>query len=71
MKISRIAGIILIILSLGIGYIGFNQVREHTGQIKIFGIEFKASNESERNKGYFYLGIAGVLLLGGLYSLRR
>lgn len=71
MNLSKIIAVVLIILSLFIGYIGINKVQENTNEINFLGIKIEASDESGKQKGYLYLGFAVLLLGGGLYSLNK
>lgn len=68
---TKIIGIILIILSLSLGYIGFNKVSDNTAQVKFLGIKIDASNESGRQQGFIYLGLAAILFAGGIYTMNK
>lgn len=69
MNLTRFIGILLILISLGFGYIGFNKVADNTAEVKFLGIKIDASNESGRQQGFIYLGLAVVIFAGGIYSL--
>lgn len=56
MKISKILGAILIIVSLGLGYIGINKIVDNTKSVNVLGIKIDASNESGKLQGFIYLG---------------
>ncbi|MEO8252970.1 MAG: hypothetical protein ABI554_01190 [Flavobacterium sp.] len=71
MNLSKIIGILLIVISLGLGYLGMNKVKENTNEVKVLGLKIEASNESAKQQGYMYLGLAVVLLGGGLYTLNK
>lgn len=71
MNLIKIIGAILILVSLGLGYIGFNKVADNTAEVKFLGIEINASNESGRQQGFIYLGLAVVLFAGGIYSINK
>lgn len=71
MNISKIIGIILIVVSLGFGYLGFNKVADNTAEVKFLGIKIDASNESGRQQGFIYLGLAIILFAGGIYTLNK
>ena len=71
MNLTKIIGAFLIIISIGIGYIGFNKVDDNTAEVKLFGLEINASNESGRQQGFIYLGLAVALFAGGIYSLNK
>lgn len=71
MKFSRMMGMILIIVSLGFGYMGINKVADNTAEVKFLGIKIDASNESGRQQGFIYLGLAVILFAGGIYTLNK
>ncbi|MEE1898079.1 hypothetical protein GN157_00320 [Flavobacterium rakeshii] len=71
MNVSKVIGIILIVISLGVGYIGVNKVADSTKAVKFLGIEIDASNESGQMQGFIYLGAAILLFAGGLYAARK
>ncbi len=71
MKISKIIGAILILLSLGVGYLGINKVDENTSSVNFLGIKMDFSDKSGSQEGYVYIGIAVVLLVGGIYTLKK
>lgn len=71
MTASKIIGIILIIISLGVGYIGVNKIADSTKEINFLGIKINASNESGQLQGFIYTGLAIVLFGGGLYALKK
>lgn len=71
MNIPKIIGTLLIISSLGIGYVGVNKISENTVQINLLGLKIDASNESEKQTGSIYLGFAVLLFIGGIYTLNK
>lgn len=71
MNSSKIIGAILIIISLGIGYVGFNKIADSSNSVKLLGVEIDASNESGKEQGYLYLGLAIVLFVGGIYTINK
>lgn len=71
MNSSKIIGTILIIISLGIGYIGFNKIADSTNSINVLGVKIEASNESGKEQGYLYLGLAILLFVGGIYTVTK
>lgn len=66
MKASKIIGILLIIASLFIGYVGIKKVQDNTNEINVLGIKIEASNESGQQQGYLYLGAAVIVFIGGI-----
>lgn len=71
MNSSKIIGAILIIISLGIGYIGFNKIADSSNSVELLGVEINASNESGKEQGYLYLGLAIILFVGGIYTVNK
>lgn len=71
MNVSKIIAIILIIISLGLGYFGLNKVKENTTEVNFMGLKIEASNESEKRQGYIYLGLAVLLFGGGIYTINK
>ncbi len=71
MNLSKIIGVIFIAISLGLGYLGFNKIKENTNEINLLGVKIEASNEAAKQEGYMYLGFAVLLLAGGLYTVNK
>lgn len=71
MEVRKIIGAILIIISLGLGYLGFNTMTESSNSVKVLGVNIEASNETEKRKGYMYIGLAIVLFAGGIYTINQ
>jgi hypothetical protein len=71
MNSSKIIGTILIIISLGIGYIGATKIADNSKSVNLLGLKIDASNESGKQEGYLYLGLAVVLFAGGIYTLTK
>lgn len=70
MNTSKIIGIILIVVSLAIGYIGANNVADSTKEVNLLGLKIDVSNESGKQQGLIYLGLTALLFVGGIYSLK-
>lgn len=71
MNASKITGIILIVISLSVGYIGFNKVVNNTKEVNFLGLKINASNEESQTQGYLFLGLAIVLFGGGIYTINK
>jgi len=71
MNVSKIIAVILIVISLGLGYFGLNKVKENTTEVNFIGLKIEASNESEKRQGYIYLGLAVLLFGGGIYTINK
>jgi UDP-N-acetyl-D-mannosaminuronate dehydrogenase len=61
----------LIIISLGLGYLGFKTMTESSNSVKVLGVNIEASNETEKRKGYMFIGLAIVLFAGGIYTINK
>lgn len=71
MKTEKIIGTVLILISLYVGYLGINKINSNSKEVKVLGLEIDASNESGKEKGYLFIGLAVVLFAGGLYSINK
>lgn len=71
MNLSKIIGIVLIVVSLGIGYLGLNKVQENSSEVNLLGIKIEASDESGKQEGYMYIGFAVLLFIGGIYTVNK
>jgi len=71
MNTTKIIGAVLILVSIGIGYLGFNKVTQNTNQVNVLGLKIDADNESGKQEGYMYLGFAAILFLGGIYTVNK
>ena len=71
MKTNKIIGAILIIASLVFGYLGYNKVSESSNTVNLAELKIEASDESGKNEGYIFLGLAAILFGGGIYTLNK
>ncbi|MES2239730.1 MAG: hypothetical protein V4497_05655 [Bacteroidota bacterium] len=71
MNLSKFIGAALIAVSLGLGYAGLDKIKDNSAEINFLGVKIDASNESQKEQGYIYIGLAVLLLVGGLYSLNK
>ena len=71
MKTNKIIGAILIIASLVFGYLGYNKVSESSNSVNLAGLKIETSDESGKNQGYIFLGLAAILFGGGIYTLNK
>lgn len=71
MKITKIVGIVLIISGIFFGYLGITKIADNSAEVKILDLEIDVSNESGKEQGYLYLGVAVLLFVGGVYSLKK
>lgn len=68
---TKIIGAVLIIISLFVGYVGFNKINENTKEVNLLGVKINASNESGKQQGYLYIGFAILLFAGGIYTVNK
>ena len=71
MQTNKILGTILLIAAIIFGYLGITKVANSSTEVKVLGLEINASNESEKEKGFIYIGLAVALFAGGLYSINK
>lgn len=63
---KKIIGIIIIVIAMGLGYMGITKIGESTASVEIVGIELSASDEGGQTTGYIYLGLAVISFIGGI-----
>jgi hypothetical protein len=71
MNTNKIIGIVLIVASIAMGYMGITKISDNNAAIKIVNIEIDVSDKDEQQEGYLYLGIAAVLFVSGLYIISK
>ncbi len=71
MNITKIIGILLMVGGIALGYMGITKIADNSAAIEILDLEIDVSNESGKEQGYIYLGLAVLLFAGGIYSLRK
>lgn len=71
MNTNKIIGVVLIVASLLLGYIGYNKIDESTQAVNLLGLKVEASDESGKTQGYLFLGLAVILFGGGIYTLNK
>jgi hypothetical protein len=71
MNTQKLIGTILIIGSLVLGYVGADKIINNDASIEILDINIDVSNKSGKRQGFLYLGLAVVLFVGGVYTLRK
>jgi len=71
MDIKKIIGVLLIAAGLYLGYVGVNTISNNSNEVEILGIEIEADNESGKEKGFMYLGLAALAFVGGIYTLNK
>lgn len=68
---KQTTGIILIIAALLLGYIGVQKLDESETNVKFLGINISAEDESKKEVGYIFLGLAALCLVGGVMTMRN
>ncbi|MEP7095056.1 MAG: hypothetical protein ABI793_13435 [Flavobacterium sp.] len=71
MNMSKFIGIALIVISLLIGYIGINKIDDNAKEINLLGLRIDVSNESEKQQGYLYVGLAVILFSSGIFIVNK
>ncbi|WP_348063175.1 hypothetical protein [Flavobacterium sp.] len=68
---SKFIGAVLILISLLIGYIGINKIDDNAKEVNLLGLRIDVSNESEKQQGYLYVGLAVLLFSGGIFVVNK
>ena len=71
MNSGKIIGIILIAISIWLGYMGIIKISNNNKSVEVLNLEVDVSNKSGKEQGYMYLGAAVLLFVGGIYSLNK
>lgn len=71
MNTGKVVGILLIIASLFVGYLGVTKVANNNKSVEVLNVEVDVSNNAGKEQGYIYLGVAALLFVGGIYSMNR
>jgi len=66
---KRVIGIILILGALVLGYFGINGLSESSTSVEVLGLEFKAEDNTGKEKAYIQLGFGVVALIAGVYLI--
>ncbi len=71
MNTSKTVGLLLMVVSLGLGYIGFTTIADNHAELDLSVIQIDISDKKGKEQGYIYLGIAAVLLGAGAFLASR
>ncbi|WP_436415599.1 hypothetical protein [Petrimonas sp.] len=63
---KKIIGIILIVIALGLGYMGITGFQQSTSAVKILGIELRAEDKGGKETAIIQLALAVASLVGGV-----
>jgi len=67
---KNIIGILLIILSLYLGFTGITKFSNSGESVEVVGIELSASDNQKKSTSFIYMGLAVVALIGGVTMMR-
>lgn len=70
MKINIILGILLIAVSLILGYYGATQISQSNKSVEVLGVEIEASNKTQQQEGFVFLGLGVIVCVGGIYLIK-
>ena len=69
---KQMTGIILIVAAIFCGLIGINKLDESEQSANFLGIfRFHYEDEDQKEVGYIFLGLAALLLIGGVMTMRE
>jgi len=68
---KSIIGIVLIVLSLILGYLGITNFSASGESVDILGIELSAQDNDQRTTAFIYMGFAAISFLGGLFLVKK
>lgn len=68
---NKVIGVVLIIASLALAYVGINKISQSTESVNVLGVKIEASDNSGKTEGYLFLGLAIVLFAGGIYTVNK
>ena len=71
MDIKKIIGLLLIVVSIGIGYLGVNKISNSSTSVEVLDVKLGVSDKSEKQLGYMYVGFAVLVFVGGIYTLKK
>jgi len=71
MNTAKLIGVLLIIASIVVGYIGYNKIATNSNEVQVIGVKIDVSNESGKEQGYLYIGFAVIFFVGGIYSINK
>jgi hypothetical protein len=68
---KKVVAILLLVASLGLGYMGINQLNDSSASVSIGELEISAESSEGKTTGYVYIGLAIAALAGGVALIRR
>lgn len=67
---KRVIGILLILLSLYLGYVGVTKFSNSGESVDIVGIEITVEDNKKKSTSYIYLGFALLCCAGGIFLVQ-
>ncbi len=67
----QLIGIALIVCSLFLGYQGVEKISNNNASVEILDVKIDLSNKSGKEEGYMYVGLAVLLLISGVYLMKK
>lgn len=68
---KKTVGIVLIVLSVVLGYMGVKGIQDSGDSVEILGIELSAENKQEKTIAYVELAGALLMFAGGIYLVGK
>ncbi|MBK9981783.1 MAG: hypothetical protein IPP15_05060 [Saprospiraceae bacterium] len=68
---NKSIGIVLIILSLFLGYVGINKLDNSGGEVNILGIKISAQDKGAKETAFIIIGAGVLCLIGGVSILNK
>ncbi|GAB5555684.1 MAG: hypothetical protein Sapg2KO_52750 [Saprospiraceae bacterium] len=68
---KRIIGIILIVIGLGLGIKGAQDISNSGGSVEIAGLELSAEDSGAKTQGMVFVGLGIILLVVGGSIVRK
>lgn len=68
---NKSIGIVLIIVSLFLGYVGINKLDNSGGEVNILGIKISAQDKGAKETALIILGAAALCLVGGVSIMNK
>ncbi len=68
---NKSIGIVLVILSLFLGYVGINKLDNSGGEVNILGINISAQDKGAKETAFIIIGAGVLCLIGGVSILNK
>ena len=67
----QIIGIVLIVIAIGLAYMGITEFNQSTASVEIANIELSASDGQGKTTAFIYLGLALVSFIAGTFLVAK